>query len=78
MLSFFPFAVFEIILKVSEGKPWKETLLEVLPQRKFRTGGRQRKRKAENSTSQADSEGENTSDSEENREESSTNANSVS
>lgn len=28
--------VFEILLKVSEGKSWKDTLLEVLPQRKFK------------------------------------------
>lgn len=28
--------MFEILLKVSEGKSWKDTLLEVLPQRKFK------------------------------------------
>lgn len=33
-------SVFEILLKVSEGKPWKETLLEVLPIRKFRKGNK--------------------------------------
>lgn len=27
-------------MKVSEGKPWKETLLEVLPIRKFREGNK--------------------------------------
>lgn len=41
--NFNSFSVFEILLKVSEGKPWKETLLEVLPQRKFRIGGKQKK-----------------------------------
>lgn len=33
---FLEFSVFEILLKVSEGKSWKDTLLEVLPQRKFK------------------------------------------
>lgn len=36
------FLVYEILLKVSEGKPWKDALLEVLPQRKFKTGKRKR------------------------------------
>lgn len=35
-------------MRISEGKPWKETLLEVLPQRKFTPKG---KRKHENSSS---------------------------
>lgn len=39
--------MFEILLKVSEGKPWKETLLEVLPQRKFKTGRRKPAKPAE-------------------------------
>lgn len=63
------FSVFEILLKVSEGKPWKETLLEVLPQRKFRTGGRQRKRKSQNSGEQTDSSDECDSDNESKHEE---------
>lgn len=54
--------MFEILLKVSEGKPWKETLLEVLPQRKFRIGGKKRKRKSNDS----DSEDEKTSENESN------------
>lgn len=43
--------MFEILLRVSEGNPWKETLLQVLPQRKFQSGG---KRKHTDSNSQAD------------------------
>lgn len=43
--------MFEILLRVSEGSPWKETLLQVLPQRKFQPGG---KRKHTDSNSQAD------------------------
>lgn len=70
-MAYFSFSVFEILLKVSEGKPWKETLLEVLPQRKFRIGGRQRKRKSQNSIDQLDSEEDNTSDNEPNHEENS-------
>lgn len=27
-------------MRISEGKPWKETLLEVLPMRKFRMGNK--------------------------------------
>lgn len=65
------FLVFEILLKVSEGKPWKETLLEVLPQRKFRIGGRKRKHKSNNSTNESDSEDGNSTEDESNREESS-------
>lgn len=78
-MFFSSFSVFEILLKVSEGKPWKETLLEVLPQRKFRTGGRLRKRKSQNSIGQLDSEEEeeNASDNNEsNHEENSPNTNS--
>lgn len=44
--------MFQILLKVSEGKPWKETLLEVLPQRKFKPS-RKRKHK-HNSTNKID------------------------
>lgn len=51
--------VFEILLKVSEGKPWKDTLLEVLPQRKFRMGGRKERRL--NNARQMDSEDGNSS-----------------
>lgn len=29
-------------MRISEGKPWKETLLEVLPQRKFQPRGLRR------------------------------------
>lgn len=53
--------MFEILLKISEGKPWKETLLEVLPERKFRIGGRRAKRKSKNASNQEDSEDENSS-----------------
>lgn len=45
------FSVFEILLRISEGKPWKETLLQVLPQRKFNQNG---KRKHNDSGSQVD------------------------
>lgn len=41
-------SVFEILLKVSEGRPWKETFLDVLPQRKFVP--RNRRKKTENGT----------------------------
>lgn len=40
-------SVFEILLRISEGKPWKETLLEVLPQRKFQPRGLRRNKKTE-------------------------------
>lgn len=63
---------------MSEGKPWKETLLEVLPQRKFRTGGRQRKRKAENSIDGSNSEEEIASGNESNHEENASEATPVS
>ena len=43
--------MFEILLRISEGKPWKETLLQVLPQRKFNHNG---KRKHSDSASQVD------------------------
>lgn len=39
-------SVFEILLRISEGKPWKETLLEVLPQRKFNPPGYSRRHKS--------------------------------
>ncbi|XP_055299282.1 tRNA methyltransferase 10 homolog A [Sitodiplosis mosellana] len=50
--------VFEILLRISEGKPWKETLLQVLPQRKFKPNG---KRKHSDSGSQVDNDEETTS-----------------
>lgn len=56
--------MFEILLKVSEGKPWKETLLEVLPQRKFRTEGRKRGHKSNKSTNGTESEDGNSTDNE--------------
>lgn len=42
-------------MKVSEGKPWKEALLEVLPQRKFKPG---RKRNRNNSNKDEEDEDE--------------------
>lgn len=48
-LNFF-IPVFEILLRISEGKPWKETLLEVLPQRKFNPDGKKKRRKDNTST----------------------------
>lgn len=33
-------------MRISEGKPWKETLLEVLPQRKFKPRAEARKNRA--------------------------------
>lgn len=51
-LTFF-FLVFEILLKISEGKPWKETLLEVLPQRKFRAAGKRKRKHGDDSSNQA-------------------------
>lgn len=50
--------MFEILLRISEGKPWKETLLQVLPQRKFNQNG---KRKHSDSDSQLDNGDENLS-----------------
>lgn len=47
-------SVFEIILKVSEGQPWKETFLEVLPQRKFVP--RNRRNRTVNSQDQSEDE----------------------
>lgn len=34
LCKYLQFSVFEIILRISEGKSWEETLLQVLPERK--------------------------------------------
>lgn len=47
---FYLFSVFEILLKVSEGKPWKDVLLEVLPQRKFKIPNNPNKSSKNNSS----------------------------
>lgn len=48
--------VFEILLKVSEGKSWKDTLLEVLPQRKFKIPNNPNQNKKKNIEAEAESE----------------------
>lgn len=48
-------SVFELLLAVSEGKSWKDALLEILPQRKFKPpGARRNKNKAENDESSSE------------------------
>ncbi|XP_031617333.1 tRNA methyltransferase 10 homolog A [Contarinia nasturtii] len=61
--------VFEILLRVSEGKPWKKTLLEVLPQRKFNPEGKKRRKKDETG-SQGNKDDDDTSSENENKDES--------
>lgn len=46
-------------MNISEGKPWKETLLEVLPQRKFKSNdqnGKEEYDSDENANSSSDDE----------------------
>lgn len=55
--------VFELLLAVSEGKSWKEALLEILPQRKFRPpGAKKNKNQVTNEGSDSDYEDQNEAD----------------
>lgn len=60
--------MFEILLRVSEGKPWKETLLEVLPQRKFVIGGKKRKHKSNDTANEIDNDDQNSTNNDTSRE----------
>lgn len=60
--NFFNILVFELLLAVSEGKSWKEALLEILPQRKFKPpGARKNRNQATNKESDSDYEDQNES-----------------